>query len=52
VTVSPLGAGAGDQLDAGQAFANPGKTMAALIAILIFIAAIFVLNAIEFGRVD
>jgi len=26
--------------------------MAALIAILIFIAAIFVLNAIEFGRVD
>ncbi len=52
MTVSPLAAGTRDQLDAGQAFANPGKTMAALIAILIFIAAIFVLNAIEFGRVD
>lgn len=49
---SPLVAGAGDQLEPGQAFANPGKNMAALIAILIFIAAIFVLNAIEFGRVD
>jgi hypothetical protein len=30
----------------------PGKSMAALIAILVFVAVIFVLNVIEFGRPD
>jgi hypothetical protein len=29
-----------------------GNSMAALIAIAVFIAAIFVLNVLEFGRLD
>jgi hypothetical protein len=36
----------------GQLLRIPGNSMAALIAILVFIAAILVLNVVEFGRPD
>jgi hypothetical protein len=51
VTVGPLGGGGQDPLEPGQ-LSIPGKFMAALIAIGVFIIAIFVLNTLEFGRPD
>jgi ribose/xylose/arabinose/galactoside ABC-type transport system permease subunit len=36
----------------GGASANRGTTMEAIYAILIFVAAMFVLNRLEFGRFD
>jgi hypothetical protein len=44
--------GQGRSVRDGPSFSNPGQFMAALIAIGVFIAAIFVLNIIEFGRPD
>jgi ribose/xylose/arabinose/galactoside ABC-type transport system permease subunit len=36
----------------GRSAATRGTTMEAIYAILIFVVAIFVLNRLEFGRVD
>jgi hypothetical protein len=50
---SPLGGPARYRLNARATdYRIQGQPMAALIAIAVFIAAIFVLNVVDFGRVD
>lgn len=46
------GRGGADPLRTGQQIQFSGLLMAALIAIGVFIAAIFLLNLVEFGRLD
>lgn len=53
VCVNPTpGPEQGNQVRSGQQIQFSGLLMAALIAIGVFIAAIFLLNLVEFGRLD